>query len=276
MTLQPWPSPARDHPLDVAIPGSVLAVEQDLRDKTYKVGTLSRLFAIYRVSTVYIYADEETSDSDVEILKDLLEYQVVPPHLKKRLVPVKESLKFAGIMPPLRLPNHSPPKRPLVGYIMDGVIDRVRGSQCDVFLGEIGVGVLRPCSGSAGQVVTVRISRVEGGRILLEPASWGKVYVGYKVAVERSLPALVEGLRAKGYVIVGTSKYGSVNYSALELLRGRPALVVFGGPAEGLLNELGRQAFDLLINAAPLQGTETVRTEEAVAAALAIINALSW
>ena len=276
MTLQPWPSPARDRPLAVAIPGSVLAVEQDLRDKTYKVGLLSRLFAVFRVDEVYIYADEETSDRDVEILRDLLEYQVVPPHLKRRLVPVKDTLKFAGVMPPLRLPNHSPPERPVAGYVVDGVIDRVRGSQCDVFLGNMGVGVLRPCNGSAGQPVTVRISRVEGGRILLEPASWGRVYVGYRVSVERNLPALVERLRASGYLIVGTSKYGSLEYSALKLLRERPALVVFGGPEEGLLSELSRRAFDLMINAVPLQGTETVRTEEAVAATLAIINALSW
>ncbi|UCE44228.1 MAG: RNA-binding protein, partial [Candidatus Bathyarchaeota archaeon] len=57
-------------------------------------------------------------------------------------------------------------------------------------------------------------------------------------------------------------------------------LVAFGAPAEGLHEIVSREGVkleeiaDFVINMVPGQGTETVRTEEAVSASLALLNCL--
>jgi hypothetical protein len=57
--------------------------------------------------------------------------------------------------------------------------------------------------------------------------------------------------------------------------------VAFGGPYAGLFEICGRQGvdanklFDVIINTIPEQGTATVRTEEALIATLAVLNALN-
>jgi hypothetical protein len=56
--------------------------------------------------------------------------------------------------------------------------------------------------------------------------------------------------------------------------------VAFGGPYQGLyeISELQgvdpEEKFDAVVNTVPRQGTETVRTEEALLATLALLNAL--
>ncbi len=267
-----WPPTRRSVPLEVAIPGSVLSVEQDLRDKTYKVGLISRALAVFRVDAVHIYYDEETEENDVELFKDLLEYHLTPPHLRKDLFPIRESLRYAGLMPPLKLPNHVVPTRLKNGDVIDGLVRSRRGYECEVYLGRAGVGTLKPCEAERGSVVTVSVASVRP-RLLLRRASWGRTYTGYAVKVVKDLRDLVKLAKEAGYLVIGTSKYGLLSIpSAMSQLTGRPLLVAFGGPSEGLMNTVGSKVFDIIINAIPYQGTESVRTEEALEATLALIN----
>jgi predicted SPOUT superfamily RNA methylase MTH1 len=58
---------------------------------------------------------------------------------------------------------------------------------------------------------------------------------------------------------------------------GKRTLVVFGGPRKGvdeIMEEAGVKLAGQFINFAPGQGVETIRTEEAVFIALAILNYL--
>jgi len=56
------------------------------------------------------------------------------------------------------------------------------------------------------------------------------------------------------------------------------ALVAFGAPAAGLNEIVAKEGFslddivDFVVNTIPMQGTETVRTEEALIASLAVLN----
>ncbi len=255
------------------MPASVLSVEQDLRDKTYKAGIISRALAIFRVDEVNIYLDEDSTASDQELLVKLLRYQTIPSHLKKKAVPVDSDLKYSGILPPLNLPNHLPPRKLKQGDVLDVLVESKAKDECKVYLGEEGYGRLRPCTYNSGDIVTARVAGVSGGSIELEPTSWGNVYTGYSVT--KGGPLLEELLKAKshGYAVVGTSKYGVVEYSQLRALSGRPTTLVLGGPKSGLIQFTGHRLYDVLINAAPHQGTETLRTEEALLASLAILNA---
>jgi hypothetical protein len=64
------------------------------------------------------------------------------------------------------------------------------------------------------------------------------------------------------------------------LAEARNVLVAFGSPRKGLMEMATRrgleldQIFDYTVNTIPDQGTETVRTEEAISATLALFNAL--
>ncbi|ADL19593.1 hypothetical protein ASAC_1188 [Acidilobus saccharovorans 345-15] len=272
MISPPWPSPRRQHKLIVLLPASVLSVEQDLRDKTYKAGLISRALAIFRVDEVRIFLDEDSTHDDQETLSELLNYQVVPPHLKKRVVGLSEKLKYAGIMPPLNLPNHLPPRDLNEGDLIDVLIITRKGSQCSVYMGEAGEGLLKPCHFDVNDIVTARVIRRSGRQFELEPSSWGNIYTGYKVLRSGKLLTELQELKEQGVALVGTSKYGSTDYWLLRGLLGRPIALVLGGPKSGLLQYTSRKAFDLLINAAPLQGTETLRSEEALLASLTLLN----
>jgi methyltransferase len=83
-------------------------------------------------------------------------------------------------------------------------------------------------------------------------------------------------------LVVTTSRRGQVISPALrdEIRRRGTGLTtfVFGAPnrgVEALLNEAGlsiEEASDFIVNTIPSQGTETVRTEEAIMATLSVFN----
>jgi hypothetical protein len=91
-------------------------------------------------------------------------------------------------------------------------------------------------------------------------------------------------LKARDFrLTIGTSKYG-VPFAQIA---GRIAekwgqvdnvLVAFGAPAAGLNEIVAQEGFslddivDFVVNTIPMQGTETVRTEEALIASLAVLN----
>ncbi len=275
-----WPPRRRRAPLSVAIPGSVLSVEHGLQAKTFKAGVIGRAIAIYRVDEVVVYRDPDTERGDQALLALLLSYMAAPPHLRKRLYPLDERLRYAGLLPPLRVASHDAPLTPRPGAVMEGLVEGCRGRRCRVYLGGLGEGLLlarRPLR--EGSVVTVRIKGVSGGVVELEEASWGDVYAGYAVKLAGRLEGLVESYRRRGYRVVATSRYGDciarpeVRERLSEILRG-PTLLVFGGPRRGVLEYTDRSLYDATVNFIPWQGTETVRTEEALHAVLAVVNIL--
>jgi len=109
-----------------------------------------------------------------------------------------------------------------------------------------------------------------------------KIYWGYRVSVsDVSLGQLLKNRQFD--LVIGTSKKGKPIASVLDELRERwrasgKTVVVFGAPAQGLYEIVGREHARLdglaqfVVNTVPNQATETVRTEEAVYAALSILN----
>jgi len=274
--------------LAVAIPASVISDTPHLREKTSKVGLIGRAAAIFRVSEIIVYPDNPKikQSGEVDLIATLLAYMETPQYLRKRLFKLEPRLQYAGILPPLRTPHHPLNRKTRnlkVGEYREGaVLSKTReGTLVDI-------GVERPAlmlekQSAAGTRLTVRIAKV-GEEVEVQTADRDEIpdYWGYTVTVERhSLKKLIEN--RKFDLTIATSRKGAKFTEIAEELAGKwktvaSVLIGFGAPTRGLyeiardegtnLNDL----VDFVVNTIPAQGTETVRTEEALLASLAILN----
>jgi hypothetical protein len=274
--------------LSIAVPASVVSDTPHLREKTSKIGLIGRTAAIFRVNEIIIYPDnpEANQRAESDLVATLLAYMETPQYLRKRLFGLRPELQYAGILPPLRTPHH-PLNREMknlkVGEYREGVaLAKTReGTLVDV-------GVEKPAlilneQLSVGKRVTVKIVKVDK-HIVVELASRNEIheYWGYVVTVEkRSLGRILKS--GDFDLTIATSKYGAPfgNVAGEMAERWRKAmrvLVVFGAPTRGLYEILKHEGLNLddvvdyVVNTIPMQGTETVRTEEALIASLTVLN----
>jgi len=270
----------------VAIPSSLVSDTPHLREKTVRVGLLARAAAIFRVDEVVIYAQGSRVDQgDAEFLKKILLYLETPQYLRKRMFPLSSEMQYVGVLPPLRTPHHPLETRGQVEPIAyrDGM---VLGSDRDSAIVDIGRAKPVRVKGRGLQVgsrVTVKIARTaEGESLSVISRDDVPFYWGYEVSPSQN--TLGETVRRRhNELVIVTSKYGRSILEELTNLRKRMkvasrVMIVFGSPREGVGEILAREQLkpedlsDLVLNTIPCQGTETVRTEEAVYATLAILN----
>jgi predicted SPOUT superfamily RNA methylase MTH1 len=196
-------------------------------------------------------------------------------------------LQFAGVLPPLRTPHHPLNRKSedlKVGEYREGVtVSRTK----EGVLVDIGVerpALLRELHWALGKRLTLQVVTA-GERVEVQTVSKDEIphYWGYVVTVENhSFGKLVES--GKFDLTIATSKIGAKFMDAAEKIvekwkKANRTLVAFGAPARGL-HEIAREEgvnlndlVDFVVNTVPGQGTETVRTEEALLASLAILNA---
>ncbi len=274
--------------LSIAVPASVVSDTPHLREKTSKIGLIGRAAAIFRVDETIIYPDnpEANQRAESDLVATLLAYMETPQYLRKRLFGLRPELQYAGILPPLRTPHH-PLNRKMknlkVGEYREGVaLAKTReGTLVDV-------GVEKPAlilneQISVGKRVTVKIVKVDT-HIVAELANRDEIreYWGYVVTVEkRSLEKILKG---GGFdLTIATSKYGAPFTDVAEEMaekwrKAKRVLVVFGAPTRGLYEIVKHEGLnlddvvDFVVNTIPMQGTETVRTEEALIASLTVLN----
>ena len=274
--------------LSIAIPASVVSDTPHLREKTSKIGIIGRAAAIFKVNAIIIYPDDPRANQkrDMELIDRLLMYMETPQYLRKRLFELSPDLQFAGILPPLRTPHHPlnrSSKNLKIGEYREGVaLSRTKEGT----LVDIGVeqpALARNAEMSSGGRVTIRIVRT-GQTVEVEPADRNSApsYWGYTVAVEKR--SLGRMLKSGDFdLTICTSKYGTPFASLKERLTdscvsASRVLVVFGAPTVGLNEVAAREGLrleeiaDFVVNTIPCQGTETVRTEEAIFASLAVFN----
>ncbi len=261
------------------------------REKTIKVGYIGRALAIFRIDEVVIYPDIIGADQsrDLEFVATILSYMETPQYLRKRLFKIVPELRYAGILPPLRTPHHPVKNRKKylrVGEFREGII--VSKDKMGLL---VDVGVEQPIrventNMPLGTRVTVKIiSDGDDPRAVLASADDIDVYWGYKVEVSRT-PFSRMVRSGKFDMAIATSRWGEhfmkVKDALLEKwMKSKRVLIAFGSPTHGL-HEIVRQEgvelsdiMDFIINTVPRQATETVRTEEALYATLAILNLLT-
>jgi predicted SPOUT superfamily RNA methylase MTH1 len=269
--------------LSMAIPSSLASEASHLRDKTGIIGRVARASAIYRVDDIYIYLDPP---DESKLIRLILNYIETPQYLRRRLFSKRPELGYAGTLPPLRTPHHPLEKKTeglSDGEFREGV---VLSSVDEGFLVDIGVDrplIAKGRAPSIGSRATVQITDTA-------PELTGKFvrmrdvdkYWGFKVHI---MDASLEKLAGGFELTVATSRYAKPYKEVESQLRlrwrdARNALVAFGSPRRGIGEMLAKnklkaeEVFDFTVNMIPNQGCETVRTEEAIHASLAILNLL--
>jgi hypothetical protein len=235
-----------------------------------------------------IYSDNLKVDQTAEInlVANLLAYMETPQYLRKRLFKLKPELQYVGILPPLRTPHH-----PLNHRMKNLKVDEYREGVTVSGAKEgtlVDIGVEQPAlilnkQLPMGNRVTVKIV-MTGKRVEVELENHDEIpaYWGYNIIVKReSLAKILE--RREFDLTVATSRYGNPLVDLAEEMahkwkKAQRILLAFGAPSQGLFKIFENQgsnldeSFDFVVNTIPQQGTETVRTEEALIASLAIFN----
>ncbi|KXB02796.1 hypothetical protein AKJ45_00405 [candidate division MSBL1 archaeon SCGC-AAA261F19] len=274
--------------LSIFVPASLTADMSNLKQKTLKIGQIGRALAIFRVHEVWVYKDDDpkvhNQKDETKLIATILRYMNTPQYLRKQLFPKIDELRYVGLLPPLRTPHHPlKDERFSEGDYREAVCLKSsgEGSLLDLGLEKKGFTEkkLEP-----GKLLTVKLGeRVSEGRRIVYPVRREETgeYWGFKVMLAGGL---AEGLgESKPDYAVGTSRYGQNFYETfkgIKINKIKSVAVAFGGPYAGLHEICGRRSidpselFDALVNTIPRQGTETVRTEEALIATLALLNVL--
>jgi predicted SPOUT superfamily RNA methylase MTH1 len=273
--------------LAIAVPASVISDTPHLREKTSKIGLIGRAAAVFRVDEIIVYLDNAgRQKNEADLVALLLSYLETPQYLRKRFFKLDPRLQYAGILPPLRTPHHPlnrKARKLKVGEYREGVTFSRTKEGVLVDIGVERPALMRETQWALGKRLTLQVVAVDE-RVEVQAVSRDEVpgYWGYKVKLEnRSFGSLVE--KGNFDLTIATSKLGAPFADVAEKMseQWRKAdymLVAFGAPARGLHEIVGDECLglddvaDFVVNMVPGQGTETVRTEEALFASLAVLN----
>jgi len=279
--------------LSVLVPSSLVREAEDKREATRKLGSVARAATVFRVDRLVVFPDREGERRwGAGFVDTVLRYAATPPYLRKGAWDRRDELEYAGVLPPLRASPRTGSGSEGPGSLRQGLVTEV-GPEGRV---RVNCGVQHPVSlpvpsgmeVEEGERVTVRISSREPVRARLvddPPPGVGVERTGLSAALARD----DAGLR------VATSRHGRpLSVGRLGELTRRVeadgATIAFGAPERGLPEILDVSAdqvggadpptvepdapgrFDLWLDAIPNQGSETVRTEEAVLATLACLT----
>jgi len=260
----------------VAFPDTVLEERDSPRDKTTKLGLIARACSIYGVDVIQVFRDDR-GRGESTLIKKVLEYLETPQYLRRRLYPLDDMLRYAGLLPPLKIPSHKP-KVPLeklaVGEVREGVTNTD---------GTVDIGLARNprLQGRTGinRRVTIRIVSTTPLTAELIQRDQVNEYWGY--SLETGTAEWVFSDQRFG-LKVATSRFGNSLQSSIPSLRSAilkagSVKLIFGSPSRGLFDivgpELARRS-DFVLNLFADQHVETVRTEEAIFAGLNLVNML--
>jgi len=269
--------------LEVALPDTSLTDCSDLRQKTAKMGTIGRALAVFKVERVIVYKTNALSPRDRrdrDLLLRLLRYLDTPQYLRKRVFPHTPSLKYAGILPPLRTMSHpinANPSQVEESEMRWGI--RREDGKVDIGLTK---GIDYPHPINNREMVLFRIIRTKPEiRIEKVQRTDTEIYFGFEIDdVDNLSDYLIRRGNATRIVFSREGvPFSRIRSSLASTIEGTTDVVsIFGGPTHGV-RELGqtqlnsiKDNIDFWVNTIPDQGTETVRLEEAMIASLALLN----
>ncbi|MFC3958672.1 RNA methyltransferase [Halovivax cerinus] len=286
--------------VSVLVPSSIAREAEDKREATRKLGYVARAATIFRADRLIVFpdGDGETGRFDGGFAETVLRYAATPPYLKTEAWGKRDELEYAGVLPPLRATTQTGSGSNGSGSLRRGIVTEV-GPEGRV---RVNCGLQHPISLNVppkmvvdeGERVTVRISSRRPVRAKLEDVPLPGL------SIERTDLSAALGREDAG-VRIASSRYGEqLTTGRLETLAGRVErdgmTVVFGAPERGLPDILGIEesrvgpssigddgaadgvepsadpGFDLWLNTVPNQGSEVVRTEEAMFATLACLS----
>ncbi len=264
--------------ISVAIPDSSLIDEVTKINKSRKISVIARACAIFRVKEIFIYHEKEGTKSDAMLLNMILKYLVTPQYFRRQLFPKTDVLKFAGVLQPLKIPNHSSisdASSIKVGDVREAIIVNFKRKK---FV-DIGIKQLIPYYGGEqiGKRIAVQVKAIKP-RITIKEISRKDVkqYWGYQIKERSNLASLILAWRGNTILTSRKGKVFSDSRDKKMLNSNDELLIVFGSPNRGVQEILGGQINKLQrtreLNFFPNQATETVRLEEAILGTLTTIN----
>jgi len=275
--MRNWPTP-----LSLVIPDTSLSTHGNLMDFTIRSGFIARYAAMANVHRIIIYREEGGRDDPYgKRLEVLLKFMVIPPYLRKRLFPLNEDLKYAGLMPPINIPSHPQSSRINLGDIRVGLMEDHRAwidaNKQALVEGNSFVAVP---PGIAG-LTFLRVTQLSP---LKAEVAQPDFYAGFFVqSTRRSLGATLRELVG---LKVATSRYGEdyskVSHQLLGLSKKfEETFVVLGSPSSDLSEIAKKEGIsikglcDFNLNLDPGQVLKSIRTDEAIPLALITLNCLS-
>jgi predicted SPOUT superfamily RNA methylase MTH1 len=275
--------------VSVLVPSSLVREAEDKREATRKVGYVARAATVFRADRLVVFPDTEGERRwGGGFVETVLTYAATPPYLRKEVFGKRDELEYAGILPPLRATSLTGSESEGSGSLRQGIVTEV-GPEGRV---RVNCGLQHPISLVAPSEMTV----AEGERVTVRISSRSPVRAKL---VDEPLPGLtVKRMdlsaaldRDDAGVRIATSRHGeelTVSRLADHVARTERdgMTVAFGSPGRGLPDILGVDAerlpdavesgapsrFDLWLNAVPNQGSEVVRTEEAMFAVLGCLT----
>ncbi len=271
----------------VLVPSSLTREAEDKREATRKLGYVARAMVIFRVDRVVVFPDHGGADGRFGdgFVSTVLSYAATPPYLRKEVWDRRDELEYAGIIPPLRARAQTGSGSDGSGSLRQGIVTEV-GPDGRV---RVNCGLQHPISlpvpssmeVAEGERVTIRVSSRQPVRAKLvdEPLPGFSVE---RATIDDALTRPDAGVR------IAASRHGevlTVNRLGQLVERTTAGLTVaFGAPERGLPTILDcdpateadthtpTAGFDLWLNTVPNQGSEVVRTEEALFATLALLT----
>jgi predicted SPOUT superfamily RNA methylase MTH1 len=262
----------------VALPTSILSVEQTPLLKAIRVHQVARWTSIFAVSEVVFYKEPLTGSKEFQeherFIRAYWNYFFTPPYLRKLLIPRNPVLRYVGALPPVRLVAFDVSKRPRSGEIRVGYVFRDTNGRLRAHIGDkTPYTVLNKCEEGLRT-----ISVVSAERKFVECVD-SKLYLGPQLAFYSSLLEVLTRARRSSRCIIATDKKGELPSSSTlcGTCRG-DVTVLFGSPKYDLF-EISQQEgvelrdyVDYVWNTVPEQRVVSVRTEEALIVTLGIIN----
>lgn len=275
----------RSTELWVAIPDSALSEQETKRDKSILVSQIARACSIFRVTRIYIYHDKTSKFTkvDLNLLRILLKFLNTPPYLRKSVYPMMDQLQFSGILHPIIAPHHKPIQD--IREIKEGdfriglIVQRESKLYANVGLKDL---IIYKGNARVNTVLNLKFMARYPHQYVIEAAAddMGNNYWGYAVFESADLTSLIENQQNTITLFTSRSgiKFRNIENRLIGRLRSAQSLlVVFGAPRRGLPEILKTENHDIrsvefVVNCFPMQGTKTVRLEEAILGTLAIIN----
>jgi hypothetical protein len=289
--------------VSVLVPSSLVREAEDKREATRKLGYVARAAAVFRANRLVVFPDRDGERRWTDgFVETVLRYAATPPYLRTEVWDTRDELEYAGVLPPLHASARTGSGSSGPGSLRQGLVTEV-GPDGRV---RVNCGLQHPISlveppeleVDERERVTVRISsrRPVRAKLVDEPLP------GF-VVDSADLPEVLG--REDAGLRIATSRHGTaLSVSRLGDLAGRiedeGMTLAFGAPERGLPEILGIDAeeiaaesdsealprdrrdregpvdpaegFDCWLNTIPNQGSETVRTEEAMFASLATLT----
>lgn len=242
-----FPFPRRKN-LNVILFTSVFSTDKTLAEITIKTSFIVRTLAIFRVSNLYLVDD--LNDSQVKkTVTDIISYALLPPYLKRK-VPLKTTLKKAGLINPVNIPSH--------------IVER-EAVEGEYRVGENGEFGLRNIKSKSKSILVINSNPLKVKSYDMFP-----YYSGFKtrfIGQDQifSMNNLVIGSRS------GKNPFEDIG-KIKELYEKNGISLLIGPPQGGILKNINIKKYEYVYNFIPNQGVKDVRAEEALLVSLSILN----